>query len=103
MNKRRLLPALALAVACAARAPAAEAKPHVKHAIFQLSVKGSQATTWHFERPPDPQLCGAAQRSDGEQMIRFHNDGREQVTVTQAPGARPEFKLDSLLTAEVER
>jgi hypothetical protein len=102
MNKRRLLPALALACTAVAIAPA-QAAPHVKHAVFSLSVKGSQATTWHFERPPDPQLCGAAQHSDGDQMIRFHNDGAEQVTVTQAPGERPEIKIDSMLTADVER
>jgi hypothetical protein len=100
---KNLIPlALVLTFGCAA-APAAQAKPQVKHAVFQLSVKGSEATTWHFERAPDPQLCGAAQHSDGDQMIRFHNDGAEQVTVTQAPGERPEFKLDSMLTADVER
>jgi hypothetical protein len=103
MTKRHLLPAAVLAAACAATAPPAQAQPHVKHAVFSLSVKGSQATTWHFERAPDPQLCGAAQRSDGDQMIRFHNDGREQVVVTQAPGERPELKLDSMLIAEAER
>jgi hypothetical protein len=103
MNKRHLLPAVALAAACAAGAPAADAKPHTKHAIFSLSLKGSQATTWHFERPPDPQLCGAAQRSDGDQMIRFHNNGPEQVVATQAPGERPQLKLDSMLVADIER
>jgi hypothetical protein len=101
MKKSRLTATLLLAILGAA--PAADAKPHVKHAVFSVSVKGSQATTWHFERPPDPRLCGAAQHSDGDQMIRFHNDGAEQVTVTQVPGERPEFKLDSMLTAEVDR
>src|SRR4051794_41921096 len=103
MTKPPPPPAAVLAAACAATPPPAQAQPHVKHAVFHLSVKGSEATTWHFERAPDPQLCGAAQHSDGDQMIRFHNDGAEQVTVTQAPGERPEFKLDSMLTAQVER
>jgi hypothetical protein len=104
MTKHRIPAAIGLALACTAVATTpVEAKPHVKHAVFQLSVKGSEATTWHFERAPDPQLCGAAQHSDGDQMIRFHNDGAEQVTVTQAPGERPEIKLDSMLTANVER
>jgi hypothetical protein len=104
MSNHRIPAALGLALACTALATApAQAKPHVKHAVFQLSVKGSQATTWHMERAPDPQLCGAAQHSDGDQMVRFHNDGGEQVVVSQARGERPQLKLDSMLTAEVER
>jgi hypothetical protein len=101
MTKHRIPAAIGLALACTAAAtPPTQAKPHVKEAVFSISVKGSQATTWHFGRP---RLCGAAQRSDGDQTIRFHNQGPEQVVVTQAPGERPQLKLDSILVADVER
>lgn len=94
--------ALASAASLAAAAPGI-ARPHVKEAVFSISVKGSQATTWHMERPPDPALCGAAQHSDGDQMIRFHNNGPEQVVVTQRRGERPQLRLDTILEATAER
>ena len=97
-SKSCLLPLAALATT-AALAPSAIAKT----ATFDLTVKGSQATTWHFERPPDPQLCGAAQHADGDQMIRFATPKPSRLTVTQARGERPVFRFKAVADAKAER
>jgi hypothetical protein len=94
-SKTSLLPLAALLLLT----PAVDAKT----AQFDLTLKGSQATTWHMERPPDPQLCGAAQHADGDQTIRFATPKPSRVTVTQARGERPVLKFKAVADAKVER
>lgn len=100
MLSHRSLLALAVPLALAATAPPALA---AKHAVFNVSVKGSQATTWHMETPPDPQLCGAAQHADGDQMIRFASPKPVRVVVTQNAGGRPSFSIAPTVDASVQR
>ena len=84
-----LLPAVAFAAlgtAAGFAPPAANAR--LQTARLQISVRGSQVTTWRLERSSVVQGCTLSLLTDGSQMIRFQTSHAERVLVTKAyPGS----------------
>jgi hypothetical protein len=78
------LPAFVLAAALAF-VPAAEAAP--KRATYQLTVTGSQVTTWDYHKRERPS-CDWPEEGHGDQEINFYTRDRKpvNVTVTAAKG-----------------
>jgi hypothetical protein len=65
--------------AVAVAAPAADAKPkNTKHkgAVYELTLKGSEALTWHYEAPADGCFYGAT--GNGSQELTY-NTGKIKV------------------------
>jgi hypothetical protein len=85
--------ALALALTLAAVGTGAalvppNAQARVQTARLQISVRGSQVTTWRLQRSSVVAGCTLSFLTDGSQMIRFQTTHPQQVLVTKAyPGS----------------
>jgi hypothetical protein len=77
--------AAAAVVASLAAAPAAHAAP--KKATYQLTLTGSQVTTWDYHKRQQPS-CDWPEEGHGDQEINFYTRDRKpvKVTVTAARG-----------------
>jgi hypothetical protein len=69
---------------------------------FDLTLRGTETTTWHMSAQGHPP-CAASVRTDGDQTIRFHTSRPQRVWVERVFSLPPDFKTEPSVTATAER
>jgi hypothetical protein len=81
---------VAVALPTAADAKRKKPKKPYTDATFEVSIKGSMASTWEYHRPNDKDdPCDASANGNGSQLLRFDAGGPYRVTFRKPPKDDP--------------